>query len=69
MKIGDAISTVAIPVARTLGMDCIDPETRQLKPESGCAKMKENLNSGMNLAEAMFDRFWPSSNSNKPEKK
>jgi len=44
MKLGDAVAKVATPVARTLEMDCIDPETGQLKPESNCAKRIQTLN-------------------------
>ncbi len=42
--IGDAISAIATPIARVLGLPCIDPQTKQLRPESGCAKRKAKLN-------------------------
>ncbi len=58
MKLGDAIATVATPIARALKMDCVDPETRQLRPESGCAKMRANLNGGMNLQDAIYQRWF-----------
>ncbi len=58
MKLGDAISTVATPIARALKMDCIDPETQQLRPESGCAKMRNNLNSGMSVQDAIYQRWF-----------
>lgn len=44
LNIGDAVALVATPVARGLGMDCIDPTTQQLRPDSNCAKRKAALN-------------------------
>ncbi len=58
MKLGDAIATVATPVARALKMDCIDPETHRLRPESGCAKMRDNLNNGMTFTDAIYQRWF-----------
>ncbi len=58
MKLGDAISTIATPIARALKMDCIDPETQQLRPESGCAKMRNNLNAGMSIQDAIYQRWF-----------
>lgn len=60
MKLGDAIAKVATPIARTLGMDCIDPTTQQLRPDSGCAKRQQTLNQ---FSDSIYDRFW-----NKPNK-
>ncbi len=57
-NLGDKIAAVATPIARVLKMDCIDPETRQLRPESGCAKMRNNLNSGMNVQDAIYQRWF-----------
>ncbi len=57
MKLGNAISTVATPIARALKMPCIDPETKQLRPESGCAKMRDNLNAGMSVQDAIYQRW------------
>jgi hypothetical protein len=42
--LGDLVSSVATPIARALKLPCIDPATRQLRPESGCAKRKALLN-------------------------
>lgn len=42
--LGDAISSFATPIASTLGLSCIDPVTKQLKPDSPCAKRKALLN-------------------------
>ena len=42
--LGDLVSTLATPIARALNMDCIDPATKQLKPESDCAERKAWLN-------------------------
>jgi hypothetical protein len=58
MKIGDAISTVATPIARALNLPCIDPATNQLRPESGCAKMRDNLNNGMAFTDAIYQRWF-----------
>ena len=45
LGLGDIVASVATPIARALGMDCIDKETHQLKPASPCQKRKEWLNS------------------------
>lgn len=42
--LGDLISSVATPIASALNLPCIDQETRQLRPESPCAKRKAALN-------------------------
>src|SRR5438128_2147209 len=42
--LGDVVAAVATPIARALGLPCIDPQTKQLRPESGCAKRKAKLN-------------------------
>lgn len=42
--LGDAVASVATPIARVLRLSCIDPATKQLRPESGCAKRKAGLN-------------------------
>lgn len=43
-KFGDAIASVATPIARVLKLDCIDQETQDLKPESQCAQNQRKLN-------------------------
>jgi hypothetical protein len=58
MKLGDALSIVATPIARAIGADCIDPETQQLRPESNCAKAKQRLNNGEPFFTVMYDRFF-----------
>jgi hypothetical protein len=42
--LGDAIAAIATPIAKAVGMDCIDKTTGQLKQDSGCAQRKEKLN-------------------------
>jgi hypothetical protein len=42
--LGDAIASVATPIARILKLKCIDPETKQLRPDSDCARRKNKLN-------------------------
>jgi len=56
MKLGNAIASVATPIARALHMPCIDPVTQQLRPESGCSKRKEMLNRGQ-YANAFYSFF------------
>jgi hypothetical protein len=42
--LGDLVAKIATPIAKSLGMPCVDKETGKLKPTSGCAKRKEALN-------------------------
>jgi hypothetical protein len=55
MKKGDAIASVAQPIAKVsdyfLGTN--------LQNCAGCKKMIVDLNSGKSLSDAMYDRFWP----------
>ena len=50
--LGDAVAAVATPIARAMGLPCIDPVTKQLKPESGCAKRKAALNKAFPFKES-----------------
>lgn len=43
-RLGDAVASVATPIARALKLNCIDKKTGQLKPESRCQKWKDSLN-------------------------
>ena len=61
MKTGDAIATIAQPIAN--GIDWIFGS--DIRNCSGCKQTQNNLNAGMNLADAIFDRFWPDSNNGK----
>jgi len=56
MNLGDAVASVATPIARALHMDCIDPSTQQLRPESPCNQRRDALN---HFGDAMYDMFWP----------
>lgn len=47
LGLGDAVAAVATPIARALHLPCIDPATKQLRPESGCAKRKARLNAAV----------------------
>ncbi len=58
LDIGDKIASVATPIARALKLPCVDPETNQLRPESGCAKMRDNLNNGMTFTDAIYQRWF-----------
>jgi len=42
--LGDAVASIATPIARVLRLSCVDPATKQLRPESGCAKRKAAWN-------------------------
>jgi len=42
--LGDLVGAIATPIARVLHLPCIDPATRQLRPESRCQKRKDILN-------------------------
>lgn len=42
--LGDVVATFATPIARALRLPCIDPQTKQLRPESGCAKRQKEWN-------------------------
>jgi hypothetical protein len=55
MKKGDVIASVAQPIAK--GIDWAF--NTDLQNCAGCNKMKVDLNSGKNLSDALFDRFWP----------
>jgi hypothetical protein len=64
MKKGDAIAAVAQPIAKTidywLGTD--------IQHCSGCHQMQQNLNAGMSLADAFYDRFFKKPQQEKEEK-
>ncbi len=51
--LGDKIASNPIVHAIGKATGCVDPKTNQLKPESGCGKMRARLNAGMSVAEAM----------------
>jgi len=42
--LGDVIAKVATSIARALNMPCVDPQTKQLRPESPCSKRRAMLN-------------------------
>jgi hypothetical protein len=63
MKKGDVIASVAKPIAR--GIDYM--LGTNVQGCSGCNQMQTNLNSGMSLADAFYDRFWPKNTNNKQE--
>lgn len=45
--LGDAVAAIATPIARILGLPCVDPATKQLRPDSPCAKRKARLNAAV----------------------
>lgn len=42
--LGDVAAAVFTPIARALKLPCIDPATKQLRPESKCAQRKADWN-------------------------
>jgi hypothetical protein len=54
MKKGDAIATVAQPVARTIDYWI----GTNLQNCGGCHTMIANLNAGMSFGDAIYDRFF-----------
>lgn len=48
--LGDLVHAVALPVARVLKLPCVDPATRDLRPESPCAKRQRALNKAVPFA-------------------
>jgi hypothetical protein len=42
--LGDIVHSLALPLARALKLSCVDPATKQLRPESGCAKRRARWN-------------------------
>lgn len=48
------------PIVHAIGKmtGCVDPETDQLRPESGCAQRRQMLNEGR-YADALYDFLWP----------
>lgn len=54
MKLGDAIATVATPIAR--GIDAV--AGTNVSGCSGCKKMRDNLNAGMSVQDAIYERWF-----------
>ncbi len=54
LKLGDAIATVAQPIAR--GIDAVAGTNVAGCP--GCNKMKQNLNEGMSVTDAIYERWF-----------
>ncbi len=42
--LGDVVEKIAKPIARALGLDCINQLTGELKPNSKCAQRRKWLN-------------------------
>lgn len=57
--LGDLVAAVATPIARALGLPCIDPATQQLRPESGCAKRKADWNRKGEAVKTALGRLKP----------
>lgn len=48
--LGDLIHRIALPIAKALKLGCVDPATNQLRPESPCAKRREQLNKAVSFS-------------------
>lgn len=44
IQLGNIVAAGATPIAKILKLNCIDKDTKQLKPESRCQKWKDKLN-------------------------
>ena len=53
-NLGDKIASIATPIAR--GIDAV--AGTNVAGCSGCKKMKENLNSGMSVTDAIYERWF-----------
>src|SRR5215813_9744901 len=62
-KLGDAVASIATPIARALNLPCVDPLTGQLNPESECAKRKAAMN---RFSESVYDIFNSHKKNNTP---
>ncbi len=54
MRLGDAIAIIAEPIAT--GVDAVFGT--QIKGCGGCNKMKQNLNAGMSVTNAVYERWF-----------
>ena len=63
MKTGDAIATVAQPIAQ--GIDWAFGTN--IQNCGGCHQMQQNLNAGMSFADACYDRFFRRAEETKTE--
>ncbi len=54
VKLGDAVATVAQPIA--LGIDAI--AGTNISGCSGCKNMRDNLNAGMSVQDAIYQRWF-----------
>lgn len=56
--LGDMFEVAAKPVAKVLGLPCLDAQGR-LKPDSGCAKRRDALNAAGRAVGRVFNpSFW-----------
>lgn len=44
IRLGDAFHAIALPIARAMKLPCVDPATKQLRPESNCAERRARWN-------------------------
>lgn len=58
IQYGDIASAIFNPFAKVLNLECIDKLTGQVKPDSTCAKVKQDLNEHR-FKDAFYDRFFP----------
>ncbi len=48
------------PIVHAIGRftGCVDGKTNRIRPETGCAKMRDNLNAGMTVTDAIYQRWF-----------
>lgn len=60
VRIGDVFASNPIVHAIGKATGCVDPATNMLRPESNCAKMRDDFNNAQNFTEyvtAVLDRI------------
>ena len=57
MRIGSTISKIATPIAGLFNMPCVDPVTGSLRPDSPCARVRDDLDAGR-WRDAFWDFIW-----------
>ncbi len=58
--LGDVVAAFAEPVARALGLDCIDPDTQKVLPTSPCGQRHADFNAAVPNLNPLAAIFGPS---------
>jgi hypothetical protein len=54
-RLGDLVHDIVLPIASAIRVECIDPKTGELFPDSNCAKRQAVLNE---FSDKVYDMFW-----------